>query len=136
MFLKEKCKKKICFTVVILTFPFIPNALFLYPLKTSEKLNVLSFWINWDVNSPPTFQKQPPRVRSSHPEPPTFRHGCSPVNLLHIFRTSFSKNTSNLENRGDLENLSFYLIWNKSNNNNYNIGIGKQNKNIKIGMVN
>ena len=24
----------------------------------------------------------------------TFRHGCSPVNLLHIFRTLFSKNTS------------------------------------------
>ena len=23
-----------------------------------------------------------------------FRHGCSPVNLLHIFRTSFAKNTS------------------------------------------
>ena len=24
----------------------------------------------------------------------TFRHGCSPVNLLHILRTPFSKNTS------------------------------------------
>ena len=24
----------------------------------------------------------------------TFRHGCSPVNLLHIFRTPFYKNTS------------------------------------------
>ena len=24
----------------------------------------------------------------------TLRHGCSPVNLLHIFRTSFAKNTS------------------------------------------
>ena len=24
----------------------------------------------------------------------TFRHGCSPVNLLHIFRTRFRKNTS------------------------------------------
>ena len=24
----------------------------------------------------------------------TLRHGCSPVNLLYIFRTSFSKNTS------------------------------------------
>ena len=24
----------------------------------------------------------------------TFRHGCSPVNLLHIFRTPFVKNTS------------------------------------------
>ena len=22
----------------------------------------------------------------------TFRHGCSPVNLLHIFRTTFTKN--------------------------------------------
>ena len=26
----------------------------------------------------------------------TLRHGCSPVNLLHIFRTSFTKNTSGL----------------------------------------
>ena len=24
----------------------------------------------------------------------TLRHGCSPVNLLHIFRTTFLKNTS------------------------------------------
>ena len=24
----------------------------------------------------------------------TLRHGCSPINLLHIFRTSFPKNTS------------------------------------------
>ena len=24
----------------------------------------------------------------------TFRHGCSPVNLLHIFITAFPKNTS------------------------------------------
>ena len=24
----------------------------------------------------------------------TLQHGCSPVNLLHIFRTPFSKNTS------------------------------------------
>ena len=24
----------------------------------------------------------------------TLRHGCSPVNLLHIFRTTFSRNTS------------------------------------------
>ena len=24
----------------------------------------------------------------------TLRHGCSPVNLLHIFRTPFPKNTS------------------------------------------
>ena len=23
-----------------------------------------------------------------------FRHGCSPVNLLHIFRTPFPRNTS------------------------------------------
>ena len=26
----------------------------------------------------------------------TFRHGCSPVNFLHIFRTSFLKNSSGL----------------------------------------
>ena len=40
----------------------------------------------------------------------TFRHGCSPVNLLHIFRTPFAKNipeglllhviTSSLSNSG------------------------------------
>ena len=24
----------------------------------------------------------------------TLRHGCSPVNLLHIFRTAFTKKTS------------------------------------------
>ena len=44
MFLKEKCKKKICFTIVKFNVfnPFIPSATFLYPLKTSENLNV--FW--------------------------------------------------------------------------------------------
>ena len=39
-------------------------------------------------------------VRSSHPEVQsnfleiTPRHGCSPLNLLHICRTPFTKNTS------------------------------------------
>ena len=32
----------------------------------------------------------------------TLRHGCSPVNLLHTFRTPFSRNTSEwLLNGGD-----------------------------------
>ena len=34
----------------------------------------------------------------------TLRHGCSPVNVLHIFKTSFSKNTS-----GGL--LLQFLLW-------------------------
>ena len=32
--------------------------------------------------------------RSSRPEVFALWHGCSPVNLLHITRTSFPKNTS------------------------------------------
>ena len=36
------------------------------------------------------------------------RHGCSPVNLLHIFRTSFSKNIS-----GRLLLESFPHVWQK-----------------------
>ena len=36
------------------------------------------------------------------------RHGCSPVNLLHIFRTPFVKNTS-----GWLLKLMFYLYANE-----------------------
>ena len=44
MFLKEKCKKKIYFAIVKFNDfnPFVPSAPFLYPLKTSENLNV--FW--------------------------------------------------------------------------------------------
>ena len=44
MFLKEKCKKKICFTIVKFNVfnPFVPSAPFLYSLKTSKNLNV--FW--------------------------------------------------------------------------------------------
>ena len=34
-----------------------------------------------------------PKLQSNFTEI-TLRHGCSPVNLLHIFRTLFSKNTS------------------------------------------
>ena len=36
----------------------------------------------------------------------TFRHGCFPVNLLHIFRTLFPKNTS-----GGLLPFFYYFIW-------------------------
>ena len=44
MFLKEKCEKKICFTIVKFNVfnSFVSNAPFLYPLKTSENLN--DFW--------------------------------------------------------------------------------------------
>ena len=35
----------------------------------------------------------------------TLRHGCSPVNLLHIFRKSFSRNTS----EGLLLSLTIYI---------------------------
>ena len=44
IFLKEKSKKKICFTNIKFNAlnPFVPSAPFLYPLKTSENLNV--FW--------------------------------------------------------------------------------------------
>ena len=50
----------------------------------------------------------------------TLRHGCSPVNLQLIFRTTFSKNTSEwlllwLEIRGEAVRFSFskirYEIW-------------------------
>ena len=37
----------------------------------------------------------------------TFQHGCSPVNMLHIFRTSFPKNTSG---RLLLPYNDFYII--------------------------
>ena len=40
------------------------------------------------------------------------KHGCSPVNLLHIFRTSFPKNTSRglpLSEIKELENRSVDL---------------------------
>ena len=35
----------------------------------------------------------------------TLRHGCSPVNLLHIFRTPFSKNTSGCLLLTDCKNI-------------------------------
>ena len=38
-----------------------------------------------------------PQIQRKSPVPESFfRHVCSPVNLLHIFRTSFPKNTSGL----------------------------------------
>ena len=52
------------------------------------------------------YQKQPSRG--------VLRHGYSPVNLLHIFRTHFSKNTSGrlpLDHQGrELSNMS-NLLW-------------------------
>ena len=41
----------------------------------------------------------------------TLRYGCSPVNMLHIFRTSFPKNTS----RGLLLKESFKETPSKKN---------------------
>ena len=47
----------------------------------------------------------------------TLRHECSPVNLLHIFRTPFLKNTSgwlllyNLDAILEKENYSNTLLW-------------------------
>ena len=36
----------------------------------------------------------------------TLGHGCSPVNLLHIFRTSFLKNTSSVSAHNAANNLT------------------------------
>ena len=47
----------------------------------------------------------------------TLRHGCSPVNLLHIFRTLFLKNTSGwllLEVQVSHDFEKNNLIWNES----------------------
>ena len=54
--------------------------------------------LEFDLEYPKRLQKS----RSSHPEAfltfnfieNTLRHWCSPVNLLHIFRTPLPKNTS------------------------------------------
>ena len=45
----------------------------------------------------------------------SFRHVCSPVNLLHIFRTPFPKNTSrgllmSVENLPDFEKLFVVMV--------------------------
>ena len=49
----------------------------------------------------------------------TLRHGCSPVHLLHIFRTPFTKDTSGLL----LLSLCMFCLVSKSN---------KENKNHRI----
>ena len=51
----------------------------------------------------------------------TFRHGCSPVNLLHVLRTSFAKNTSGwlllyfgkipIENGCSSQDLDYQPVW-------------------------
>ena len=43
------------------------------------------------------------------------RHGCSPVNLLHIFKTTFTKNTSErlllgLDNCIDYSKIPVYVV--------------------------
>ena len=40
----------------------------------------------------------------------TLRHGCSHVNLLHIFRTSFTKNTSGWLLVSPYDDMAFYLM--------------------------
>ena len=65
-----------------------------------EKFDVMNFFV-MDTNSL-SYQKQPlrgvPRKRCSENMQQiykiTLRHGCSPVNLWHIFRTPFLKNAS------------------------------------------
>ena len=39
------------------------------------------------------------------------RHGCSPVNLLHIFRTPYPKNTSEWLLLPVLHSLRFFTTW-------------------------
>ena len=41
-----------------------------------------------------------------------FRHGCSPVNLLHIFTTPFPKNTSERLLLNGPKYFSFFIIQN------------------------
>ena len=58
-------------------------------------------------------QKQPPRgvfkKRCTENMQQIYRHGCSPVNLLHIFRTPFPSNTSEWLLQVILKNI--YDIW-------------------------
>ena len=74
-------------------------------LRNGKATSNLHFWkIGVEVEN--YIQKQPPRgnPRKSCSEnlqqiyrrtpPIALRHGCSPVNLLHIFRTAFPRNTS------------------------------------------
>ena len=58
----------------------------------------------------------------------TLRHGCSPVNLLYIFRTPFTKNTSE---RLLLNTLSFIGLL---HSNNLQINIAQ--KKLRIFLVN
>ena len=60
----------------------------------------------------------------------TLRHGCSPVNLLHIFRTPFPKNTS----EGLLWSYKHH-IWSttkKYGNNRFIIGFGVTEHGIRL----
>ena len=53
---------------------------------------VLKIWRN-DTVEQPCWSAISIKLQSNFIEI-TLRHGCSPVNLLHIFRTAFPKNTS------------------------------------------
>ena len=50
------------------------------------------------------------KFTGEHPCRTTLRHGCSPVNLLHIFRTPFLKNTYEWLLLVDLPNNLVWLI--------------------------
>ena len=55
----------------------------------------------------------------------SLRHGCSPVNLLHIFRTNFTRNTSGrLQYRGpDLGQIAYVRTWLTRNHKFYKLPI-------------
>ena len=52
---------------------------------------ICAYLVAWQVNSVDTTGKF---LRTSNFIEIAFRHGYSPVNLLHIFKTPFPKNTS------------------------------------------
>ena len=53
----------------------------------------IAFW-NITYKRQPTLWREMQKQPSSNFIEISLRHGCSPVNLLHIFRTPFPKNTS------------------------------------------
>ena len=57
-------------------------------------LTLMSFLMHSEFNLEEPFRSSRPEEFLSNFVEITLRHGCSPVNLLHIFRTPFSKNTS------------------------------------------
>ena len=65
-------------------------------LLISKRINIFDDYSEYQYDgSFDLYQKQPSRsVKVKLLIEITLRHGCSPVNLLHIFRTPFSMNTS------------------------------------------